>query len=210
MVAHRLLASLFPLPPVSLNAKFTTTATNKAPANIVGPYRSSNACPVFCPLFLILLARQWNVTSAYTSAPRATRVNNAAEIKAAVGEVALGEKFSRPVPRAPRRVVKCSQERKVRSLAKKTLGSTRTGREMRFPFPSISKDCRQGQGFGFRSRGVAQGRGGRCEERTGRGLEERLRRHFGRHRISEDAEGSNEKSCSCILMNVDVIQKVRS
>ena len=33
--------------------------------------------------------------------------------------------------RPPRRIEKLSQERKVRSLAKKTLGSTRTGRAMR-------------------------------------------------------------------------------
>lgn len=35
--------------------------------------------------------------------------------------------------RPPRMTAKLSQERKVRSLAKKTLGSTRTGREMRLP-----------------------------------------------------------------------------
>ena len=34
--------------------------------------------------------------------------------------------------RPPRITVKFSQERKVRSLAKKTLGSTRVGRAMRF------------------------------------------------------------------------------
>ena len=34
--------------------------------------------------------------------------------------------------RPPRMTVKFSQERKVRSLAKKTLGSTRVGRAMRF------------------------------------------------------------------------------
>ena len=33
----------------------------------------------------------------------------------------------------PRTTVKLSHERKVRSLAKKTLGSTRVGRAMRFP-----------------------------------------------------------------------------
>ena len=42
-------------------------------------------------------------------------------------------KFKRPMARPPRRTVKLSQERKVRSLAKKTLGSTRVGRAMRFP-----------------------------------------------------------------------------
>lgn len=35
--------------------------------------------------------------------------------------------------RPPRMTVKLSQERKVRSLAKKTLGSTRVGRAMRLP-----------------------------------------------------------------------------
>jgi hypothetical protein len=42
-------------------------------------------------------------------------------------------KLSRPTARPPRMTVKLSQERKVRSLAKKTLGSTRVGRAMRLP-----------------------------------------------------------------------------
>jgi hypothetical protein len=42
-------------------------------------------------------------------------------------------KFSRPIAKPPRMTVKLSQERKVRSLAKKTLGSTRVGRAMRLP-----------------------------------------------------------------------------
>lgn len=42
-------------------------------------------------------------------------------------------KFSMPIARAPRITVKLSQVRKVRSLAKNTLGSTRVGRAMRFP-----------------------------------------------------------------------------
>jgi len=42
-------------------------------------------------------------------------------------------KFSMPIARAPRMTVKFSQERKVRSLAKNTLGSTRVGRAMRLP-----------------------------------------------------------------------------
>lgn len=51
-----------------------------------------------------------------------------AEIKAG-----RSPKFNMPIARAPRITVKLSQERKVRSLAKKTLGSTRVGRAMRFP-----------------------------------------------------------------------------
>jgi hypothetical protein len=45
----------------------------------------------------------------------------------------LSPKFRRPTARPPRMMVKFSQERKVRSLAKKTLGSTRVGRAMRLP-----------------------------------------------------------------------------
>lgn len=58
----------------------------------------------------------------------ATRVNNPAEMRPT-----RSPKLSRPIARPPRMTVKFSQERKVRSLAKKTLGSTRVGREMRFP-----------------------------------------------------------------------------
>lgn len=56
------------------------------------------------------------------------RVNRPAEMRPT-----LSPKLSRPMARPPRMMVKLSQERKVRSLAKKTLGSTRVGREMRFP-----------------------------------------------------------------------------
>jgi hypothetical protein len=42
-------------------------------------------------------------------------------------------KLRRPTARPPRMMVKLSHERKVRSLAKKTLGSTRVGRAMRLP-----------------------------------------------------------------------------
>ena len=54
-------------------------------------------------------------------------MNKAAQIK----EVASWPKFRRPMERPPRMTVKFNQERKVRSLAKKTLGSTRVGRAMR-------------------------------------------------------------------------------
>lgn len=57
-----------------------------------------------------------------------TRVKRKAEMKAG-----RSPKFSMPMARAPRMTVKLSHERKVRSLAKKTLGSTRVGRAMRFP-----------------------------------------------------------------------------
>jgi hypothetical protein len=43
-------------------------------------------------------------------------------------------KLSRPTARPPRMTVKLSQLRKVRSLAKKTFGSTRVGSAMRLPF----------------------------------------------------------------------------
>lgn len=58
----------------------------------------------------------------------ATKVKSPAEMRPTESP-----KFSRPMARPPRMTVKLSQERKVRSLAKKTLGSTRVGRAMRFP-----------------------------------------------------------------------------
>lgn len=61
--------------------------------------------------------------------PIATTVKSPAQIR----EVASEPKFSRPIERPPRMTVKLSQDRKVRSFAKKTLGSTRVGRAMRFP-----------------------------------------------------------------------------
>lgn len=42
-------------------------------------------------------------------------------------------KLRRPMARPPRMTVKLSHERKVRSLAKKTLGSTRVGRAILLP-----------------------------------------------------------------------------
>lgn len=42
-------------------------------------------------------------------------------------------KLSIPIARAPRMTVKLSHDKKVRSFAKKTLGSTRVGRAMRLP-----------------------------------------------------------------------------
>lgn len=42
-------------------------------------------------------------------------------------------KLRRPTARPPRMTVKFSQERNVRSLAKKTFGSTRVGSAMRLP-----------------------------------------------------------------------------
>ena len=41
--------------------------------------------------------------------------------------------------RAPRMTVKFSHDKKVRSLAKKTLGSTRVGRAIRLPEGGVSK-----------------------------------------------------------------------
>lgn len=58
----------------------------------------------------------------------ATPVNRKAEMKAG-----LSPKFSMPIARAPRMTVKLSHDRKVRSLAKKTLGSTRVGSAIRLP-----------------------------------------------------------------------------
>lgn len=58
----------------------------------------------------------------------ATRVNKAAEILPM-----RSPKLSNPTARPPRMTVKFNQERNVRSLAKKTLGSTRVGRAIRLP-----------------------------------------------------------------------------
>ena len=92
----------------------------------------------------------------------ATSVNRNDEIKAG-----LSPKFSMPMARAPRMTVKFSHERKVRSLAKKTLGSTRVGRAIRLPFMIM----------------LARLYNGGCSSlwcRTWSCLEERLARH--RHR----------------------------
>jgi hypothetical protein len=99
-------------------------------ARKVGPNRSSK--PAW-PLILIDLARQWYVTNAYSMVNIATPVKRKAEMKAT-----RSPKLSMPMARAPRMTVKFSHDRKVRSLAKKTLGSTRVGRAMRLPANRIS------------------------------------------------------------------------
>lgn len=61
-------------------------------------------------------------------------VNMATPVKRkALMKAGRSPKLSMPMARAPRRTVKLSQERKVRSLAKKTFGSTRVGRAIRLP-----------------------------------------------------------------------------
>lgn len=105
--------------------KLTTTAMSRMRASKVGPKRSSK--PAW-PRIRIDFARQWYVNNAYSIVAMATAVNRKAEMKAA-----WSPKFSMPMARAPRITVKFIQERKVRSLAKKTLGSTRVGRAIRLP-----------------------------------------------------------------------------
>jgi len=61
-------------------------------------------------------------------AAMATSVKRAAEMRPTESP-----KLSRPTARPPRITVKLSQERNVRSLAKKTFGSTRVGRAIRLP-----------------------------------------------------------------------------
>ena len=58
----------------------------------------------------------------------ATPVNRKAEMKAG-----RSPKFSMPIAKAPNITVKFSHDKNVRSLAKKTLGSTRVGRAIRLP-----------------------------------------------------------------------------
>ena len=65
----------------------------------------------------------------------ATPVKRKAEIKAG-----RSPKLSMPMARAPRMTVKLSHDRKVRSLAKKTLGSTRVGRAMRLPVGCVVRN----------------------------------------------------------------------
>lgn len=62
-------------------------------------------------------------------------------------EFTLSPKFSKPTARPPRTTVKWSHERKVRSLAKETLGSTRTGRAMRFVAVRCKRGCVDMQHF---------------------------------------------------------------
>lgn len=50
-------------------------------------------------------------------------------------------KLSMPMARAPRMTVKLSHDRKVRSLAKKTLGSTRVGKAIRLPGAVWRRGC---------------------------------------------------------------------
>lgn len=97
-------------------------------AKKVGPNRSSKPA---CPLIRIDLALQWYVVKAYIMVSMATPVKRKAEMKAT-----RSPKLSMPMARALRMTVKLSHDRKVRSLAKKTLGSTRVGRAMRLP-----EDC---------------------------------------------------------------------
>lgn len=90
----------------------------------------------------------------------ATPVKRKAEMKAG-----LSPKFSMPIASAPRMTVKLSHDRKVRSLAKKTLGSTRVGRAMRLPMIG---------GKMLVSSAKQHGRMETGEEPTWGGLEERL------------------------------------
>lgn len=108
-----------------LSTKFTTTAPNNITASTVGPNLSSKPA---CPRARMLFARQWYVTSAYSSVKTDTPVKKKAEMKAG-----RSPKLSMPRERAPRTTVKLSHERKVRSFAKKTFGSTRVGRAIRLP-----------------------------------------------------------------------------
>jgi len=69
------------------------------------------------------------MTTAYNIVANAMPVNRNEEIM--VGDEV--PKFSMPTARAPRIMEKLSHERKVRSLAKNTLGSMRVGRAILLP-----------------------------------------------------------------------------
>lgn len=105
--------------------KLTTMASTRMMAKNVGPKRSSK--PAW-PRLRIDFARQWYVNKAYSMVTRATPVNRKADINAG-----RSPKLSIPMARAPRMTVKFIHDKNVRSLAKKTLGSTRVGRAMRLP-----------------------------------------------------------------------------
>ncbi len=104
----------------------------------------------------------FSLPRAYNIAAIATNVNTPALICPI-----RSPKFSRPTPRPPRMTLKFSQERKVRSLAKNTLGSMRVGRAMRLP----------GRGQLGRRLGRREVRTRRAWRVTGSGLEKRLTRH---------------------------------
>jgi len=72
-------------------------------------------------------ARQWYVMRAYTMIAIAMKEN----IPALIFPI-LSPKLSKPTDKPPSMTEKCSHDKNVRSLAKNTLGSTRTGSAMRF------------------------------------------------------------------------------
>lgn len=111
----------------SRSTKFTTTAAKSATASTVGPKRSSK--PDW-RRSRIARARQWKVPTAYSIAAIATTVNSAALVCPT-----RSPKLSSPTASPPRMTEKLSHDRNVRSLAKKTLGSTRVGSAMRLPVP---------------------------------------------------------------------------
>lgn len=89
----------------------------------------------------------------------ATPVKRKAEMKAT-----RSPKLSIPMAKAPRMTVKLSHDRNVRSLAKKTFGSTRVGRAMRLPGAVSIGDENYGRSKIWRTLG---------------GLEKGLGRHVG-------------------------------
>lgn len=118
------------LPPlfsyVNRRTKLTIIAIRITRVRSVGPSLSSKPA---CPLNLIDLALQWKVPSAYIIVSIAASVKRNAEMKAG-----LSPKFSMPIASAPITTPKLSHDRKVRSFAKKTLGSTRVGKAIRLPW----------------------------------------------------------------------------
>jgi len=118
---------------VNRRMKLMMTATRSATHNNVGPRRSSYGPR---PPRRIEAALQWYVYSAYTMIAIATIENIAALIFPT-----LSPKFNNPTASPPRTTVKCNHDKNVRSLAKETLGSTRTGRAMRLVAVLWSRGC---------------------------------------------------------------------
>lgn len=124
--------TFLPSPTTTRSTKLTITAAANAPVRTVGPKRSSKPPtplePPTAPRVRMRPARQWKTARAYSMAAMATRVKQPALIWPT-----RSPKLSRPTARPPRMTLKLSHDRKVRSLAKKTLGSMRVGRAMCLP-----------------------------------------------------------------------------
>lgn len=106
----------------NLIAKFVAVAINNNPHNTVGPSLSSYLTAL---RFLIIAALHKNIPIPYATTAMATKVNPKAAL------IAISSpKLRRPAAMAPSTMPASYHERRVRSFAKYTFGSTRTGTAM--------------------------------------------------------------------------------